>query len=230
MADLIEALHRRTFNTDTLLDLLGRISRQAVRLLDGVEWAGITAQFDGVPVTAASTDRRVLILDEYQYGADDGPCLRAMRTGTCVAMGLPQLAQAWPLLASAARRAGVRSVLAVPLHIYGQPVGALNLYSAGAAVPAPDPDFLTVLTEYAGRRLTDFHTSQQAPTTAEALHTALAHWSVVEQAIGVLMTIYGFNAEHASAVLSDQAHDRNRTLREHAAHIISDHTPPNLTN
>lgn len=53
MADLIGALHRRAIDTATLLDLMGRIARQAVLLLDGVGWAGITAQIDGPPLTCA---------------------------------------------------------------------------------------------------------------------------------------------------------------------------------
>ncbi len=76
MADLIEALHHRALDADGLLDLMGRLSRQAVRLLDGVRWAAVTAQFDGQPFTATHTDRTVLIVDEAQYAAHDGPCLR----------------------------------------------------------------------------------------------------------------------------------------------------------
>ena len=91
MANLIEALHRRALDADALLNLMGRIAREAVRLLAGVGWAGITAQFDGPPLTAASTDTRVLIVDERQYLADDGPCLRAMRTGVTVAMTRQQV-------------------------------------------------------------------------------------------------------------------------------------------
>lgn len=72
MADLIEALHRRAVDAGALLDLMGRVSRQAVQLLDGVGWAGVTTQIDGPPLTAAHTDHRVLIVDEGQYLLGDG--------------------------------------------------------------------------------------------------------------------------------------------------------------
>lgn len=61
MANLIEASQRRLIDAGSLL---GWPSREAVRLLDGVHWSGITARFDGPPVTADSTGHRVLIVDE----------------------------------------------------------------------------------------------------------------------------------------------------------------------
>lgn len=49
----------------------------------------------------------------------------------------------------------------------------------------------------------------------------------MEQAIGVLMALYGFTADHASHVLVDQAQDWKRTLAEQAAHVIANQAPPN---
>jgi len=65
---------------NSLIDLMFRASHEAVRLVDDVDWAGVTAQFAGPAFTAASTDRRVMIVDEGQYGQGDGPCLQALRT------------------------------------------------------------------------------------------------------------------------------------------------------
>ena len=225
MATLIEALHRRAVDADSLLDLMGRIARQAVRLLPGVRWAGVTAQFDaGAPLTAGHTDQRVLMVDEGQYTAGDGPCLQAMRSGRPVAMTLLQVAARWPHLVRSAQDVGVRSFLAVPLNVNGRPVGVLNLYSDHDAVPEPDPDYLTVLTEYAARGLTDYQAHQPAAVTGAALRAALAECTVVEQAITVLMLRYGFTADYAMDVLSDQARDWNRTRPEQAAHIIDEIT------
>ncbi len=225
MAQLIEALHRRAYDAGTLLDLMGRISREAVRLLDGVRWAGVTAQFDGPPLTAAHTDNRVLIVDEQQYISHDGPCLRAMRTNTTVRMNLAELGQAWPHLARRAAEVGVHAVLALPLLANGRSVGALNLYSADGDVPVPDPDLLTVLTEYAGRGLADFQDSQPAPTRDEVLRRAGTDSANIQQAVGALMLEHGFAADYAHEVLVDQAQDWGRTLSDQAAHVISDSRP-----
>jgi GAF domain-containing protein len=226
MANLIEALHREASDADTLLNLMGRIAREAVRLLDGVGWAGITAQFDGPPLTAAHTDIRVLVVDERQYAADDGPCLQAMRSGVTVAMTLDQVRRRWPQLAATADRVGVRSFLAVPLRVGDQSVGVLNLYSAADHVPTPDPDLLTVLTEYAGRGLTDYRNHQPGHAD-QAYRQAVTDQATIEQAIGVLMAVYGFSFRYAKGVLYDQAQDWRRTPTEQAQRIIDDHTPPN---
>jgi AmiR/NasT family two-component response regulator len=52
-------------------------------------------------------------------------------------------------------------------------------------------------------------------------------WITVEQAIGVLMAVYGFSMDYARDVLSDQAQDWGRTLSDQAAHVITANTPPN---
>src|ERR1700712_4950109 len=161
MAQLIEELHRRVRDEDTLVDLMGRASREAVRLLTDVHWAGVTAQFAGAPFTAAHTDDRVLVVDEGQYEQHDGPCLRSMRTDRTVRMTDQQVRVLWPHLADVADRAGVRSFRAEPLHARDTAVGSLNLYSATPnGLADPDPDVLTVLTEYLDRGLADYSAAQ----------------------------------------------------------------------
>jgi GAF domain-containing protein len=221
MADLIGALHRRVHDALGLVDLMGRAAREAVRLLPGIGWAGVTAQLDGPPFTAASTDPLVLAVDESQYLVDDGPCLRAMRSGAPVSMTLSQVTAAWPELGAAAAQVGVRSFLAVPLRAHSKPLGALNLYSADPVIEGIDADVLTVLTEYLDRGLTEYLDLQLPPVTDLALRTAVSGWVVVEQAVGVLMQEHGFSADYARQVLSDQAEDWSRTLPEQAAAVIA---------
>ncbi|WP_090477448.1 GAF and ANTAR domain-containing protein [Nakamurella panacisegetis] len=225
MAHLIAALHRRAVDVGGLLDLLSRIAREAVRLFPDVGWAGITAQFNGPPLTAAHTDSRVLIVDERQYENQDGPCLRAMRSGTAVAMTDVQLARAWPHLARVARQVGVYAVLALPLYANGRSVGAMNLYSQDPVVPMPDRDLLTVLTEYASRGLADFQNSAPSPSAEEVLRRALADEITVQRAVGVLVQLNGFDVDYAHQVLIDQAEDWGRTVIDQAAHVISDNSP-----
>lgn len=221
MADLIGALHRRVVDASSLVDLMGRAAREAVRLLPGVEWAGVTAQFGGLPFTGTSTDRRVLDVDDGQYFLDDGPCLRSMRTDAPVNMTVAELTATWPALGAIATELGVRSFLAVPLHAHGESVGALNLYSPEPAVGPVDADLLAVLTEYLDRGLADFSDLQPEPTTEIALRTAVAQWAVVEQAVGVMMAAHGFSAHYAREVLSEQAEDWGRTLPEQAADVLA---------
>lgn len=221
MADVIAALHRPVHDADSLLQLMTALSREAVRLLDGVDWAGVTVQFENAsPLTAAHTDARVLILDESQYGAGDGPCLEAMRTGRVVRSDRADIDRRWPHLAVAAAAAGVNSVLAVPLQTDDSTIGAFNLYSARVPVPEPAPDVATVLAQYARRGLEQYRSN--CLFADERLRQVATQWAVVEQAVDLLMQVYGFSSEYARDVLVDQARDWSRTLPEQAAQIIND--------
>jgi hypothetical protein len=227
MASLIEELHRRVHDEDSLIDLMYRASHEAVRLVDDVDWAGVTAQFAGPPFTAASTDRRVMIVDEGQYGQGDGPCLQALRTGRAVSMTSEQVADQWPILADAVQHAGVRAFHAEPLHARERPVGCLNLYSAtSGGLQDPDPDLLMVLTEYLDRGLTDYSASQTGEPDAHRLQQVLRTRFTVNQAIGVLMATHGITADLARAGFHQRlGRTPDASVEQVARDIINQHTP-----
>jgi len=231
MATLIEELHRRVHDEDSLIDLMYRAAREAVRLVDDVDWAGVTAQFSGPPFTAASTNRRVMVVDEGQYGQGDGPCLQAMRTDRVVTMTSEQVADRWPVLTQAVRAAGVHSFHAEPLHARQHPVGCLNLYSATrGGLQTPDSDLLVVLTEYLDRGLTDYSAAQPGEPDAHHLQQALRARFAVNQAIGVLMAAHGITADQARSTfrqrLAEHHHGETTAAAEQLAHdIIAEHIP-----
>lgn len=227
MARLIEELHRRVHDEDSLIDLMYRASHEAVRLVDDVDWAGVTARFTGPPFTAASTNRRVMVVDEGQYGQGDGPCLQAIRTNQPVSMTSEQVADRWPTLAAATRSAGVRSFHAEPLHAYQHTVGCLNMYSATiGGLQTPDPDLLLVLTEYLDRGLTDYSAAQPGEPDAHRLQEALRSRFAVNQAVGVLMATHGITADQARTTLDQRLADNpDRSAEQIARSIISEYTP-----
>lgn len=227
LADVIAALSPSVHDHHSLLFLLRRVAASAVAYLDGVTAAGITAQLGGPPVTVADSGER-LLLDEYHLGAGDGPCLRAMRTGSRVGVSSAEIGRRWPLLGDAATALGLGSVLAVPLQLDGPAAAALSLYSTQPSVPEPDADTLTVLTEYTQRGIAAYQRRRQPtdvrrPTDADGreLQQAVAGWTAVEQAVGILMQQYGFSAPYAREVLGDLAQDWQRTLIDQAVHIIT---------
>lgn len=222
MADLMEALHRRVVDEDSLLDLMGRASREAVRLLDDANWAGVTAQFAGTPFTAAHTDDKVLVVDEGQYGQGDGPCLTAMRENRDVAMTADEVQDLWPHLAAIADTAGVRAFLAKPLHARERAVGSLNLYSARAqGLRTPDPDVVTVLTEYLDRGLTDYSAAQPGEQQALRIRQRLLERQTIHSAVGVLMARHDLSAADAADLLNRQAAHQGRPVHEVASTILA---------
>jgi len=188
MAELMLVLDRRVQDEDSLLDLLARASREAVRLVDDADWAGVTLRFAGEPYTAAHTDPRVLVVDQGQYEQGDGPSLAAMRTDQWVAATGTQTRPQWPHLAPIADAAGVWAYLATPLHAGNRAIGSLNLYSARPeGIRTPDPDVLTVLTGYLDRGLTDYSAGHQDrdPTVQHLLRDR----RVIAQAVDILMVL-----------------------------------------
>ncbi len=222
VARLIDELHRRVHDADSLLDLMARASREATRLLVDADWAGVTARFADEPFTAAATDDLVLIVDESQYSEGDGPCLTAARLDQQVAVGLPEVRERWPMVAGVAEHVGVRSFLAEPLHYHSVPVGSLNLYSArDEGLRVPDPDILIVLLEYLERGLRDYSATQPGEGQAWRLQQALSRQQMIHQAVGVLMAKHDLDAEHAIEILNDEAERRSGSVDIVAAEVIA---------
>ena len=156
MDDIISALGGRVTDAHNLVGLMAKASRTAVRHLPGVDWAGVTTQFGETPSTASHTDARVLMIDEQQYDAQDGPCLRAMRGDSVTSMVAAEVAAAWPALGRTARAVGVHSFLAAPLHARLVSVGAINLYSSQVELRDVEPDLLQVIVDYLERGLGEY--------------------------------------------------------------------------
>ncbi len=225
MAQLVEGLHGQVRDEDSLLDLMQRVAAEAVRLIEDVDWAGVTAQFAGAPFTTAHTDSRVLVVDEGQYGEGDGPCLRALRTGQTVFMTFDEVSATWPHLARAAHAVGVAAFRAEPLHARAHSVGALNMYSArSGGLQAPDRDLLTVLTEYLNRGLSAYSASRPGESEAARLKSALTNREIIGQAIGVLMAMYDMTSEQARARLQATASAHGIDVLIAAADVIEDRT------
>lgn len=223
MADLIGSLSVPVLDADALVDLMARAASAAVRTLDGVDWAGVTAEFEGrPPVTAAHTAQRVLVVDERQYEILDGPCLQALRLDQRVEVGQQELRRRWPRLADRAEAVGVRSILALPLHDrVGSAIGSFNLYSAGVVAPPVDEDILTVLTGYLDRGLHRY--AFRYGGTEEQLRAALDRQAAVEQAVGILMALHHSDQIQARDRLRQQARETRLSLAELARSIVDRH-------
>ncbi len=225
MAHLIKSLHVQVRDEEGLLDLMQRVAAEAVRLIDDVDWAGVTAEFAGAPFTTAHTHSRVLIVDEGQYDEGDGPCLRALRTGRTVTMTFDEVRDAWPHLARTAAAAGVVAFRAEPLYACERSVGALNMYSAEPqGLQAPDADLLAVLTDYLGRGLSAYSAVQPAMAPAIRLKAAMQNRELIGQAIGVLMAVYDIDTERARSRLRAIASAQGVDLVSAATALIDGHT------
>ncbi len=218
---LMAELRGRVHDAATLLDLMARATRQAVRMIDDADWAGVTARFAGEPFTAAHTDDAVLVVDEGQYDQGDGPCLSAARGDHQVALLLAEVELRWPRVAAAAAQVGIRSFLAEPLHVRPVVVGSLNLYSRRRqGLRVPEPDLLIVLLDYLDRGLADFQAQHVDETAARTLVEVLRHRQLVNQAAGAVMARHDVGVQQAFSIIEDESRRRGVGIAAVAAGLI----------
>ena len=222
VAGLTQELDRRVHDEDSLLDLMHRASAEAVRILSPTSSAGVTAQFDGDPFTAAHTDAAALLIDEGQYEQADGPCLRAMRTDASVVMTIDAVRDLWPEVADAARSVGVTSFRAEPLRVACRPVGSLNLYSDSAiGLDQVDADLLLVVADFLGQGLTDYSDIRPGELQGHLLRAFIQRRDLVSRAIGVLMAVHEIDAAGARQLLTGQAEQAGTNLASAARLMLA---------
>jgi len=224
IAGRLDRLNTSVRDEESLLDLMFQIALEATRSMPDVDWAGVTAQFDGSPFTMAHTQERVLIVDERQYSTGDGPCLRAMREGTRILMSTEQLSAQWPELGQTALAAGVHTVLAIPVPAFGiLPAASLNLYSSRAgAFDAPDENTASVLACYLGAGLTRYCELQPELGSTMRLKAAFETRRAIDLAIGTLMHHDPrLTADQAQDHLIEQAQQHGLSALDAARHILT---------
>jgi hypothetical protein len=184
---------------------------------------GITVQQGEQQTSAAWSDARASKLDEIQYELDNGPCLHALRHQEIVLIRDMDGDLDWPLWRERALVEGVESSLAVPVPVIG--VGgaraALNFYSSVSG--GFDERAIDRGMEMANRavhaiglvsRLVD------QEQHVEQMRTALGSRSVIDQALGIIMSQNKCDSDEAFVILRRASHNRNVKLRAVAVEIV----------
>jgi GAF domain-containing protein len=207
---------------DDLAGMLDRVSRLAMRSIPETDSAGITLLQNGSPVTAAASDQRTLAVDQAQYRAGDGPCLRAYRTKTVQRVLVEEAYTDFPEFALAAHQEDINSFLAAPLVVRGEGIGALNLYAAEAHGFASLDEALVVLfAAQAAVAVTNSRLYQSARALSAQLEAAMAGRAVIEQAKGVIMAVNSVDEEKAFDMLRRASQAENRKLRLIAVEVVN---------
>ena len=228
MAERIDELHAVMADLTTALeaaaeeaDLFSAVCAEAVRVVPDADMASITAIRDGEVETAAYTDVRALTIDRAQYAADEGPCLRAARTGETVRVSIATASELWPEFVAAAKEIGVRSYLAAPLRVDDRLLGAINLFGFGAhGYHEFDTQVLRLYTLSVESVLRTTRRYQRARKLAEELDNAMRSRGVIEQAKGMLMLIHQIDEDTAMRRLITESQNTNTKLRDVAARFV----------
>jgi len=206
-----------------VVDLFERLAARCVAFT-GADAAGIVLS-DGrghLRAIAASQDRAAF-LELLQLQTGDGPCVECYRTGT--ALVLPRVAEdaeRWPRLVPALLTAGFPAVVAVPLRLREQAIGAVNLF-----YPEPDPavrddvHLAQAFADVAALAMLARPTRRTGPEDVLArLQATISNKVAIEQAKGFLAESGGISIEQAGTALRAYARRRGTRATDAARAVV----------
>ncbi|MEO7982381.1 MAG: GAF and ANTAR domain-containing protein [Sporichthyaceae bacterium] len=205
------------------LDFLHALATHCIALLDVDEAGLMLVDTEGRLRVAASSTEQVRQLELFEVQNEEGPCLDCFATGAAVFVDdIVAEPPRWPRFAGAAVDAGFRSVVALPLRLRDETIGALNLFRAS---PGPLPDSDRAL----GQALADVATigilqergSRRRAVLARQLQEALDSRIVIEQAKGVLAERAGMHVDAAFDGLRAFARQHGLRLSEVARRVVA---------
>jgi hypothetical protein len=207
------------FARGTVEQTLHRIVLLAERAVDGCEAAGVMVTREGVVTTVAATSDLVLLIDQMQIDAGEGPCVDALQQSTAFAANDLLDDRRWPRFARAAASAGVRSVLAYSLSRTHPSV--LNLYARlPAAFGATDRAQGELFATLARLALDSAEHREVEDSNAANFAAALLTREVIGQAQGILMERERITSDQAFHVLRRASQHMNIKLREVAETLV----------
>lgn len=220
---------------ESLPSLLQRVCESVLALMPDATAASVTLVQAGRPRTLTATDDAMLVVDQAQYDAGDGPCLEALRTATTVRADISQIRSRWPEFARAATAVRIATVLACPLPLPASDattdredmtrtsLGALNVLSPqpGAFDPL-QAALVTMFTSAAAAAVLTARRWERAGALAEQLRTALATRDVIATAKGIIMVRRQVDPDGAFAWLAEVSQRTNRKIRDVAAIIVEE--------
>lgn len=170
----------------------------------------------------AYTGTRMDVVELFQLQRHEGPCIDSVVTGSRVVESDLAACARWPAFTELAIREDYRSVIAFPLRLRGQVLGALNVFwnEPGRAA---DDDVGTVqaFADMATIGILQERALQQERDLTGHLQTALDSRVVIEQAKGVLAERADLDMVEAFETLRGYSRNTNRRIRDVAAAVIA---------
>jgi ANTAR domain-containing protein/GAF domain-containing protein len=190
--------------------------------LPGAVGCSLTVQrTDGGFGTPAAAGSVAMLLDDVQYAQDDGPCLRAARTGAPERLNSMAVDDRWPELFRVAAENGVHSSLSLPLPAARTP-SALNLYGRSEDVFATAR--ATALAGMIARTMATLLAAEDRSLTeglsAARVHRAIAERTLIARAQGVVMAREGLNERLAYRHLAIRSSKEGSPLRDVARRVL----------
>jgi GAF domain-containing protein len=189
--------------------------------LTDVDAAGIMlADASGTLHVIGSSSERIHVLELLEIQTAEGPCLEAFDSGGLVYADL-HATELWPTVRPAAVESGFGSVMALPMRLRSESIGALNLFRTSRADPDPaDVAVCRALADVATIALVQERSLRESRAMADQLQSALNTRIVVEQAKGVLAERAQVDVNLAFTLLRSYARKNNLLLGDVARAVV----------
>lgn len=161
-------------------------------------------------------------LEGLQHQLGEGPTLSAFGSEQAVMSGSLSGEPRWPRFGPRAGRAGLHSVLALPLR-REPPFGAVTLYAKAKNVFSETTEQRArLITAAASAVIANAEHLTAANRVAATAHWAMTEGAVVERAIGIMMSRSGVGAEEAGSSLRGLSQRQNVKLIELATRLVDE--------
>src|SRR5215212_2417481 len=204
------------------LDFLHLLTTRCTELLDVTAAGVLLADPAGDLRVMAASSEQVRLLELFQLQNDQGPCLDCYRSGDRVSVpNLAAVEARWPRFTGEAQRRGFTMVLALPMRLRQDIIGALNLFSTGPGLDPAEIQIARALADVATIGLLQHRAQRQADTVVTHLQTALTSRVLIEQAKGILAERLGIAMEEAFSALRGHARAHHSHLTELAQSVVA---------
>jgi transcriptional regulator with GAF, ATPase, and Fis domain len=227
MAETFVGLAGTLVDHQDVADVLDRLVYACLQLLGATEAAVLLVDYEGTVVVAQSSES-TRVLEEFQLRHDEGPGLDCARTGAAVISEDFDVDRGrWPAFAPAARAAGFRCVLTVPLRVGAQTIGALSIFGAAGASTFVNTQLLAqAFADVVTISILQRRAAQHTTVVVEQLQHAVDSRVLIEQAKGMLAERHALTMDAALTGLRRHARNRNHKLAEVALGVIRGEVDP----
>ncbi|MEV8015565.1 GAF and ANTAR domain-containing protein [Streptomyces sp. NPDC086554] len=217
-----------------VIGFLHTLAEHCVDLLD-VSAAGVLLSTPtGQVVDAAASDERIRVLEMNSIEWDEGPCRDCVLGGQQVPdvpLDTEAARKRWPRFAPCAVELGLTSVVAAPLRLHDQVIGALNLFrSEPGPLDAPQLRLGQALADTATIGVLQQRAVSEQMVVSAQLQSALDSRIVIEQAKGYLAHRRRTGVEEAFTVMRQYARSHNARLTDVARQVLEGTADPVLLN
>ncbi len=223
LQDSIASLNKLVSSRLGLEDLLTKVANYAVKAIPGADGAGLTLLEDDRADTIVATAQFVSDVDAIQYGIGQGPCITAATEGRTVLSTSLGSDPRWPRFGGRVARLGVHSVVSLPLLTPDGVVGAMNVYAhPKQTFDDRAAEMGEVFALPAAIAVQNAQILAQAQRLSAKLQRGLENRSVVDRAVGIIMSRSGSTGDAALERLRASSQREQQKLHVVAAGIVDE--------